>query len=127
MMSLEDKASHVIEFVRKQMQANGFPGMGISVVYQHKTAIVQGLGTTAVNSSLPVLPSTQFAIGGLSHTLLALAVAKLVYATIIITESHELEWNDPISMYLPWFSLMDEYAASHTTVGDLLSHNSVRF
>ncbi|KAH9159265.1 hypothetical protein AeNC1_019090, partial [Aphanomyces euteiches] len=61
---------------------------------------------------------TQFQIGSLTKTFIALGIAKLV-------DEKKVSWNDPVVAHLPWFALTDEYAQKYTTLGDLALMNSV--
>ncbi|KAH9097370.1 hypothetical protein LEN26_017096 [Aphanomyces euteiches] len=40
-------------------------------------------------------------------------------------ESGQVHYKDTVKKHLPWFQLQDKYAEEHTTIQDLLVHNSV--
>jgi hypothetical protein len=42
-----------------------------------------------------------------------------------LVEDGQLSWTEPISTYIPEFSLNDELASRHTTMLDLLTHRTV--
>ncbi|KAH9141794.1 hypothetical protein AeRB84_014071, partial [Aphanomyces euteiches] len=65
-----------------------------------------------------VTGKTQFQIGSLTKTFIALGIAKLV-------DEKKVSWNDPVVAHLPSFALTDKYAQKYTTLGDLASMNSV--
>ena len=56
------------------------------------------------------------------HNLLILFI--LSGTAVFLTAEKKLEWDRPVSDYLPEFRLMDEYASLHATPRDLASHCS---
>ena len=81
--------------------------------------IATGLGLKRANVSSDIVRSTTgFEIGSVSKTHIAIALAKLV-------DDGKLQFSDTVKSHLPWFTLQDKYAEAHTTIGDLLAHNSV--
>ncbi|KAF0718823.1 hypothetical protein As57867_001462, partial [Aphanomyces stellatus] len=118
-LSVDQKKELAIAFVKKQIGTFPVPGLGLSVVYKNKPIISQGFGTTKYgDATAAVAPNTLFQIGSYSKTFIALAIGKLV-------DEKKLDWLDPVKQHLPWFALADEYAEKYTTIGDLLSMNSV--
>ncbi|KAG9398581.1 hypothetical protein AC1031_014361 [Aphanomyces cochlioides] len=116
---MEDKKTIAIEFVRKQMEAGSIPGMALSVVVQNATILSMGFGIKEFGDPERVVKSnTIFGIETLTELFVALAVAKL-------TESGQVYYEDTVKKHLPWFQLEDKYAEKHTTIQDLLVHNSV--
>ncbi|KAH9097371.1 hypothetical protein LEN26_017097 [Aphanomyces euteiches] len=118
-LSMEDKKTIAIEFVRKQMKAWGIPGMALSVVVQNETVLSTGFGIKEFGSPERVVKSDSiFPIEKMTELFIALAVAKL-------TESGQVYYQDTVKKHLPWFQLQDKYAENHTTIQDLLLHNTV--
>ncbi|KAG9398583.1 hypothetical protein AC1031_014363 [Aphanomyces cochlioides] len=116
---MEDKKSIAIEFVRKHMKAWGIPGMALSVVVQNETVLSTGFGIKEFGDPERVVKSDSiFPIEELTELFIALAVAKW-------TESGQVYYEDTVKKHLPWFQLEDKYAEKHTTIQDLLVHNSV--
>ncbi|KAH9097792.1 hypothetical protein Ae201684P_001267 [Aphanomyces euteiches] len=111
LLSMEDKKTIAIEFVRKHMEAASIPGMALSVVVQNETILSMGFG---IKESSRIL-RTIFGIEKLTELFIALAV----------TESGQVHFKDTVKKHLPWFQLQDKYAEEHTTIQDLLVHNSV--
>ncbi|KAF0686575.1 Aste57867_21635 [Aphanomyces stellatus] len=117
--SAEEKTALAIAFVENQMTTYHTPGIGLSIVYNHKPVLARGFGTTKYGSGNdPVTLSTLFQIGSYSKTFIALAIGKLV-------DEKRAKWLDPVKQHLPWFTLLDKYAERYTTLGDLLGMNSV--
>ncbi|KAG9398585.1 hypothetical protein AC1031_014365 [Aphanomyces cochlioides] len=104
-LSMEDKKAIAIEFIQKQMEVTGIPGMVLSVVVQ--TVLSRGFGTTEFgNPKRVVKADTIFQIEGLSQTLVALAMATLV-------EKHEIDLRDTVNTYLR--GLLSETNTPRTT------------
>nr|AIG56446.1 secreted protein [Achlya hypogyna] len=117
--SLEQKKAMAVAFVQGQLESNAVPGFGLSVVYKNETLLAMGFGTKQYgNASNVVTSDTQFQIGSFSKTFIAMGIAKLV-------DEGRMTWDDPVKTHLPWFALQDKYAEQATTIGDLLSMNSV--
>ncbi|KDO32913.1 hypothetical protein SPRG_02605 [Saprolegnia parasitica CBS 223.65] len=111
--------SQAIAFLTKKMKAHSITGMGMTVVRNNKTVVATGLGLKRANVSSDIVRSTTgFEIGSVSKTHIAIALAKLV-------DDGKLQFSDTVKSRVPWFTLQDKYAEAHTTIGDLLSHNSV--
>ncbi|EQC32818.1 hypothetical protein SDRG_09356 [Saprolegnia diclina VS20] len=111
--------TQAIAFIKKKMKAHSITGMGVAVVRNNKTVLATGFGLKRANVSSDVVRSTTgFEIGSVSKTHIAIALAKLV-------DDGKLQFADTVKSRLPWFTLQDKYAEAHTTIGDLLAHNSV--
>jgi CubicO group peptidase (beta-lactamase class C family) len=95
----------------------GIPGLAIAVVKNGEVVYVEGFGVRDVRSGEPVDENTIFAIGSASKAFTAAAVADLV-------DKKLLEWDDPVTKYLPGFRVYDPYVTRELTVRDLLSHRS---
>ncbi|OQR82489.1 beta-lactamase [Achlya hypogyna] len=117
--TLEEKTALALAFVEDQLQQHSIPGLALTVVYKNQTVIARGFGTKEFgNATNVVTPHTQFQIGSVTKTFLTLGIAKLI-------DEGRMTWDDPVKMHLPWFTLQDKYAEAYTTIGDLLSMNSV--
>ncbi|KAH9097610.1 hypothetical protein Ae201684P_001086 [Aphanomyces euteiches] len=101
-LSMEDKKAIAIEFVQKHMKAWGIPGMALSVVVQNETVLSTGFGDCCSSAIL--------------------SVYSLRWPW---PKSGQVHFKDTVKKHLPWFQLQDKYAEEHTTIQDLLVHNSV--
>ncbi|CAK4755731.1 unnamed protein product [Aphanomyces euteiches] len=78
-LSLDDKKKAAIDFVQDQIKAFKLPGVALSVVLKNETILSKGFGTKELgNAKASVTGKTQFQIGSLTKTFVALGIAKLV-------------------------------------------------
>ncbi|RHZ20413.1 hypothetical protein DYB31_012956 [Aphanomyces astaci] len=118
--TVAEKKALAVAFVETQLRENPMiPGLTLSVAYKGDTVIAQGFGLKqADNPKSQVTASTMFQIGSYSKTFIAVGIAKLI-------DDGKMTWHDPVKSHLPLFKLQDKYAEEYTTLGDLLSMNSV--
>ena len=92
----------------------------VAVVTQHGEVVYEGaFGVRDVARGTPTTQDTLFQIGSTTKAFTTMLLGQLVSAGL-------LKWTDPVSMYLPEFVLMDEFADSRCTIADLLAHKTVR-
>jgi CubicO group peptidase (beta-lactamase class C family) len=93
------------------------PGAAIAVVQDDKVALAKANGQRDVEANLPVTAATRFAIGSITKSFTATAIALL---------HHEgrLDWEKPVRDYMPEFRLSDPVATERVTVLDLLCHRT---
>lgn len=90
------------------------PGLSVAVVYDHQVIYATGLGCAAPGRA--VTSQTPFLLGSLSKSFTALAVMQLV-------ERGEVELDDSVRCYIPWF-LASSPQVADITVRHLLTHTS---
>jgi CubicO group peptidase (beta-lactamase class C family) len=100
-----------------QMEAWEVPGLALAVVRGGEVAHIEGYGLRNVADSLPVTPSTLFAIGSSSKAFTTALLGTLV-------DEGTLGWDDPVRQHLPEFTLADPAAAGALTVRDMVTHRS---
>lgn len=110
-------AAEMRTFIDDMRKKWGIPGMGVAIVKGGDVFLAEGFGERDVEKHLPVTPSTQFAIGSTTKAFTSVIIGTLV-------DEGKLEWETPVITYLPDFRLHDEYATTHLTVHDLLTHVS---
>ena len=93
------------------------PGLAIGVIENGKLAYVRTAGELEAGSGKPVTPDTLFKIASNSKAMTTALLARLVAA-------HKLDWDDPVTKYLPALRMHDEWVTQHMLVRDLLVHNS---
>src|ERR1043165_7560887 len=93
------------------------PGAALAVVHDGKVALAKAYGQRDVEANLPVTTATQFAIGSITKSFTATAVA-------LLHDEGRLDWTKPVRDYLPEFRLHDPVATDRVTIRDLLSHQS---
>lgn len=99
------------------MKRSRIPGMAIAVVYRGQVVYAKGFGIREVGKPDTITPDTVFQIASLSKTISATCVDKAVTDKIV-------SWSDPVTKYLPSFSLSDPVVTKQATIGDFFSHRS---
>ncbi|WP_214483974.1 serine hydrolase domain-containing protein [Bacillus sp. SM2101] len=112
----EDLKNTIEKYVESYLEEQRIPGASIAIVKDKELFFSQGWGVTG-ESEEEVTTQTPFTVGSISKSLTGLAVMKLI-------EEGTVQLDDPIQMYLPWFSLKDKEAASKITIVQLLTQTS---
>jgi CubicO group peptidase (beta-lactamase class C family) len=92
------------------------PGMAIAVVHDDKVVYAKGFGVRTVGSPLKVNADTIFQLASVSKSLASTVVAGVV--------GDKVTWDDPVTKYLPTFSLANPYVTQNVTIADMFSHRS---
>jgi CubicO group peptidase (beta-lactamase class C family) len=87
------------------------------VVHDGKTIYAKGFGIKELGKKETADEHTIFAIGSISKSFTALSIAILI-------DEGELNWDDKVIDYLPYFQLYDPYVTNAFTIRDLLTHRS---
>jgi len=93
------------------------PGLAVGVIDNGKVVYARTAGELVAGSGQPVTRSTLFKIASNSKAMTTALLARLVAA-------HKLDWNDPVTKYLPAFRMFDPWVTRNMRVADLLVHNS---
>nr|MCU0254751.1 beta-lactamase family protein [Acidobacteriota bacterium] len=104
-------------FVEAQMKEWNVPGVAVAIVVDGKVVLERGYGQRDVKAGLPVDAHTLFAIGSSTKAFTALDLAILV-------DEGKLDWDQPVTSYLPDFKMQDETATKLMTPKDLVTHRS---
>ncbi len=101
--------------IHDALQAFDVPGLAVAVMQRDEIAFAQGYGTRTLGTDEVVDKDTLFAVGSISKSFTATALAMLV-------DEGKLKWDDRVQQYLPWFAMHDPYVTREITVRDLLTH-----
>lgn len=101
--------------VVSQMEKHGLPGVALAVIQDGEVVYQKGYGVDG--NGEPMTSQTKVYIGSQSKSFTALAIA-------ILAEQGELEMDEPVQTYIPWFKVADEQASSKITINHLLHHTS---
>jgi CubicO group peptidase (beta-lactamase class C family) len=104
-------------FMAAAMAELKVPGAAAGVIQDGKVILAKGYGVRGALKGKPVTPGTLFAVGSVTKSVTATALATLV-------QEGKLEWDKPAREYLPWFQLHDPHASELITVRDMLTHRS---
>lgn len=93
------------------------PGTAIGVVKADRIVLLKGYGVRNLASRAPVTPDTKFAIGSVTKSFTATALAGEI-------AQKKATWDTKVRDVLPDFRLYDDVATREMTLRDLLSHRS---
>ena len=112
--SQDPRFASIASLAETKMREYGVPGVAIGIISGGST-MVQGLGITNVEDSLPVNAHTVFPIASISKTFAATAMMRLV-------EQGKVDLQAPVRTYLPDFKVRDTAVSRSVTVWRLLTH-----
>lgn len=104
-------------WVTRTMKEFDVPGIAVGIVKDGKLVAAKGYGVRKVGEPAPVDADTLFGIASNSKAFTTAALAMLV-------DEGKLEWDDPVTKYLPAFAVADPYITHELTVRDLVTHRS---
>ncbi len=104
-------------YVVEVMETFDVPGVSLAIVKDGKAVLARGYGVRRLGDATPVDRQTLFGIASNTKAFTATAIGLLV-------EEGKVEWDAPVTQYLPWFQLSDPYVTRELTVRDLLVHRS---
>ena len=93
------------------------PGVAVAIVKDGKVVLAKGFGIKRLGDATPVDAFTRFGIASNTKAFTATALAMLV-------ERGKVEWDAPVTRYLPTFAMYDPFVTREITVRDLLVHRS---
>ncbi len=93
------------------------PGLAVAVVKDGKVIFKKGYGVRKLGSSEPVDTQTIFACASTTKAMIATCMGMLV-------DEGKVNWNDPVTKYLPDFKLYDPNVTRELKIKDLFTHNS---
>ncbi|WP_413381860.1 serine hydrolase [Alkalihalobacillus sp. 1P02AB] len=115
-MSIKQITNKLDEILTELMTNEPIPGLAIAVTQGEQKIYMKGFGVMNMEMYEAVTKETLFHTASISKTFVALAIMQLV-------EKGDLNLDEPIISYLPYFCLADERYCIITT-RDLLSHCS---
>jgi len=115
--TLEQRLERLSEDLEKARIDAHVPGMSIAVIQGDRVVLARGFGLADVAASRPADAETIYAVGSTTKAFTAALVGMLV-------DEGRLDWDDPVSQYLPWFEwhVRSDDEGARCTLRDLLSH-----
>jgi CubicO group peptidase (beta-lactamase class C family) len=104
-------------FVEKAREEWRVPGVAMAIVKGNDVLLLKGYGFRDLEKKLPVTPHTLFAIGSATK-----AFTTFVMGTL--ADEGKMDWNAPVSRYVPGFRMKDPVASERMTPTDLVTHRS---
>lgn len=106
----------VDRYVEQQVAKHGIPGLALAVTRDDEVLLVKGYGG-AGEGGQPVTAQTQFLLGSVSKSFTAVAVMQLVEAGRVVLD-------EPVTTYLPDFTVATPGGSEQITVRSLLHQTS---
>ena len=114
-ISQELDTDAIDKYIQNEMRISNIPGLALAVAKDGEIVYMKGYGSSGGNQ--PVTARTPFIIGSLSKSLTAVAAMQLV-------EEGDLELDQPVQNYLPWFTMGGDYNPADITIRHLLEQTS---
>lgn len=105
------------QLVQGMVDAWRVPGLAIAIVKDDEVIYQKGFGFRDREKKLPVTEDTVFAIGSSTK-----AFTTFVMGTLV--DEGKIDWDKPVSNFLPGFRLYDRTATELITPRDLVTHRS---
>jgi len=94
------------------------PGLSVGLVYDQDLIWAKGYGYADLSKKAPATPATAYRIASLTKLFTATAILQL-------RDAGQLQLDDPVAKYAPWFQLNDSYGDGPViTIRHLLTHTS---
>ncbi len=105
-------------WVQQRVIDQELPGLSVGFVYDQELVWAKGYGYADLAKKIPATPATAYRIASLTKLFTATAILQL-------RDERKLQLDDPVSKYVPWFHLKDDYGDSPViTLRHLLTHTS---
>lgn len=117
--TLQQRLDALVADLEQQRQTMHIPGMAIAIVSGDEVVLAQGFGVADLEAETPVTSETIFPIGSSTKAFTSTVVGMLV-------DEGLMDWDDPITDYLPYFDMEIETddPSAEVTIRDLLSHRT---
>lgn len=103
--------------LEKRMEKEHIPGVAIAVSKDNELIYQKGFGFRDMEEELPVTPDTIFGTASVTKSFTSLAIMQLV-------EQEKIALTDPVSTYLPKFSIRGIEPIEQVTIYHLLTHTT---
>ncbi|MEM7457232.1 MAG: serine hydrolase [Planctomycetota bacterium] len=114
-LDIQSLIEEIDEYAIKVNSDWNVPGMAIGVVKDGEIIFARGYGVRELGRDAAVNGDTLFACASNSKAFTTTAMAMLV-------GEGKLDWEDPVTKYLPDFQMPDAFVTREMTVRDLVSH-----
>ncbi|MCK9321764.1 MAG: beta-lactamase family protein, partial [Bacteroidales bacterium] len=103
--------------LQKSFNAWNVPGFAVAIVQGNQIVYEKGFGVLDAGKKAKVNQHTNFAIASNTKAFTAAALAILV-------DQGQINWDDKVTDYIPWFQLYDPFVTNQMTIRDLLCHRT---
>jgi len=111
---LNEAYNRLDAYVAREMRDKGIPGLSLALTDRHGLLRASTYGYADVKLKKYVTPETEFEIGSISKSFTSISLLQL-------GEQGTFDPRQPITKYLPWFSIHSNYTA--VTGHDVMSHS----
>ena len=111
------KLKQVDAYVEKARKDWNVPGMGVGIVVKDRLVHARGYGFRDYGKKLPFTPKTTVPIASNTKLFTAVAAGLLV-------EDGKLEWDQPVSRFVPGIRFYDDELNARVTIRDMLAHRT---
>ena len=116
--TLDERLEYLVEHLESKQTEYHIPGMALAVVLNDETVLEHSFGVSNMEEEIAVTADTLFAIGSVTKSFTSAAIGTLV-------DEGKMDFNAPITEYLPWFELPIKGGdADEVLLSDLLSHQT---
>ncbi len=112
-----DVIKNIEKKVQELMEEGDIPGLTLVIVKKNEPVYVKGFGFADASNKIPVTPRTLFELASCSKAFTALAALKLEKEGL-------LDFDSPVSKYLPWFFVTYEGKKVPVTLRQVLHQTS---
>jgi D-alanyl-D-alanine carboxypeptidase len=112
---LKEAYSRLDAYIAREMHDKGIPGLSLALTDRNGLLRASTYGYADVKLKKPVTPETEFEIGSISKSFTAISLLQ-------ISERGKFDPRQPITKYLPWFSVHSNYTP--ITGHDVMSHSA---
>lgn len=117
MPAIAQGQTDAIDAVVEGMMADlGVPGTALGIMQNGELVYAKGYGVTEIGTDNPVTAQTIFNTASVAKTLTATAIMQLV-------EQGKIDLDDPVTSYLPYFTMADE-RYRNLTVRNVMTHRT---
>src|SRR5438270_4727508 len=102
-------------YIDREMKTQHVPGISVAITDRNGLMRISNYGFADMKTRAPITPDTLFEIGSISKSFTATALLQL-------HEEGKFALKQPVTTYLPWFSIHSKYAP--ITSHDLLTHTA---
>jgi len=105
------------ELIQSTLKTFDVPGMSVGVIKDGQISYAKGFGVRSLVTKQTMDENTLVGIASNSKGFTCVALA-------ILSDEGKLDWDDPVSKYIPEFQMYDPYVSQNITIRDLLTHRS---
>ncbi len=113
----QEKIDRINDYIQRAMDDWKMPGFAVGIVKDDSVVFAKGFGVREFGKNDPVDENTLFVIASCSKAFTTASLAILV-------DKGKINWDDPVTKYLPDFQMYDPWVTHEMTIRDLITHRS---